>query len=501
MRRRLIVRLTTPILISSCLLLAVGALTVWYVQHMQRSNSDVLAVNIISMRAAEELEIGIREVRSQLDLFLLTGDAKHLARIPDLRRESDRWLGEAERTGTTRREKQLMARVKQGYAHFFAEFDRITREEPPRDKPQHIHELIDGVLTHEILAPAHEYLDFNEEQISQTMEQNQRIGQRLIWGLLLLGICGCGVGLMAGYAVARGVSRSIIQLSLPIRDATGRLGEVIGPVTFTDPQELHDLEGALQKMSGQITVVIDRLRQREREVLRAEQLAKVGQLAAGIAHELRNPLMSMKLLVQAAAENSAACLEGQDLVILEEEIIRLERATQTFLDFARPPQLLKQSFDPRSLLTQTVALVSGRAGQQDVRIECDLPKAPSPLTADQGQVRQVLLNLLINALDALPQGGVVRLRLTRDGQGNSTFRVEDDGPGLPAELGPRIFEPFISTKTTGLGLGLSICRRIAEAHGGELTAVDRPGGGAIFTFRLPSPAGPAVESRRSRCAA
>src|SRR5262249_21102502 len=108
--------------------------------------------------------------------------------------------------------------------------------------------------------------------------------------------------------------------------------------------------------------------------------------------------------------------------------------------------------------------------------------------ADFGQIRQVVLNLLLNALDAVPQGGTVWVRLAApdtEADGWLTLQVADTGPGLPGQLGQQIFEPFVSTKETGLGLGLSICKRIVEAHGGTLGAANRPEGGACFTVRLP----------------
>jgi signal transduction histidine kinase len=169
---------------------------------------------------------------------------------------------------------------------------------------------------------------------------------------------------------------------------------------------------------------------------------------------------------------------------------------QTFLDFARPPQLEPRPFEAREVAGQVLSLVAARAGQRGVCLECALPDQPVVIHADVGQFRQVLLNLLLNALDAVPERGTVLLAMSA-GPGVPgaaaardrwlTLQVADTGCGLPPALGPRIFEPFISTKETGLGLGLSISKRIVEAHGGEIAAADRPGGGAVFTIRLPLP--------------
>ena len=208
-------------------------------------------------------------------------------------------------------------------------------------------------------------------------------------------------------------------------------------------------------------------------------------MAAGIAHELRNPLMPIKILVQSAAERRPSPgLDGRDLTVLEQEISRLERSIQTFLDFARPPRIEKTTFAVRDVLEQIVKLLEARAERQGVRIECRFPAEPARIEADVGQFRQVVLNLLLNALDAVPHGGAIGLEMTNEDR-VLTLRVADTGGGLPGELGEQIFEPFVSTKETGLGLGLSICKRIVEAHGGEIRAANRPEGGAVFTVRLP----------------
>jgi signal transduction histidine kinase len=219
----------------------------------------------------------------------------------------------------------------------------------------------------------------------------------------------------------------------------------------------------------------------------------------------------MKILVQSAVERGdTAGLSGRPLAVLEEEIGRLEGSIQAFLDFARPPAPEKRRFDLDEVLGGVLDLVSARAALTSVAILREPTEGPIFIEADTGQVRQVLLNLLLNALDATPEGGTIWVRAAvgadelapeggdRDASNAGTtgrcltLRVADSGRGLPPDLGSRIFEPFVSTKETGLGLGLSICTRIVEDHGGRVDAVDRPGGGAEFTVRLPlgDPAGP-----------
>ena len=217
-------------------------------------------------------------------------------------------------------------------------------------------------------------------------------------------------GLVAGFGIARGISHSIVNLYVPIRAASGRLEEVIGPVDIAPARGIEHLDEILRSMADHVGTVVDRLQQTEHEVLRAEQMSALGQLAAGLAHELRNPLTSLKLLVQAAVEAGPdAGLRGRDLAVVADETARLDRSLQTFLDFARPPRLVKRRADVLQVLSQTLELISARH-RQGVSIRSDFPAAARP--GDRGRPQatsQVFLNLVLNSLDALPHGGAIQV--------------------------------------------------------------------------------------------
>jgi signal transduction histidine kinase len=251
--------------------------------------------------------------------------------------------------------------------------------------------------------------------------------------------------------------------------------------------DLRSLDRQLQHVVERVEAVGERLQRHQREMLRAEQLSAVGQLAASVAHEVRNPLTAIKLLVEAGLRGpKRGPLTDDDLEVIHGEVVRLEQTVQSFLDFARPPAPRRQGCDLREVLGQAADLVRARARHQGVTLDVRCPAVPVPADVDRGQFSTVLVNLFLNALDAMPAGGRLDVDLRPEPNG-ILVRVADTGPGLPVEMAGRLFTPFASTKPTGTGLGLSICRRVVEEHGGQITADNRPEEGACFTIILPAP--------------
>ncbi|MDY3557628.1 ATP-binding protein [Gemmata sp. JC673] len=489
----MIARLTAPVVAVSVLLIAVAAGAAWYAHNSQRNVSVMLDSHVASVHAAQELEISLREIHVQFDRYLITGQRKHLSPVPRLREHATEALRAAERMATTEPEQVLMRKVRTGYEHFFDAYDRLEQTPPEQGVYAKVLELIDTVLTREILEPAREYLRVNRDMLDHTARANHELSQRLTVGLVGLGVCGSVAGLLGGWAIAVSLRRSLLDTDRVLRDTAALLGEAV-PAADGEVPRREQSETTVQRVTQAAAAVLNRLKKTERDALRAEQLAWVGQMAAGIAHEVRNPLTVIKLLVQAATDpRRANGFRPQDLRVLEGEILRLEQIIRTFLDFARPPRPDKRSVVPAELIRDCVAGVTARAELQGVTVRAVASADLPPLDADPGQLGQVLYNLLFNALDVLPSGGTVRVTAavtpgdtgTGTPGGMLTVLVSDTGPGLPVGLEEQIFDPFISTKETGLGLGLSICRRIVEAHGGSIGATNGPAGGAVFVIRLP----------------
>jgi signal transduction histidine kinase len=162
----------------------------------------------------------------------------------------------------------------------------------------------------------------------------------------------------------------------------------------------------------------------------------------------------------------------------------MESSLRTFLDFTRPPKLQRRQIFLMPILQEVAGLIRGRAEKQGVTVRLEVMNADVSVYADPEQLRQVLVNLMLNGLDAQPHGGTLRMT-SQVVDGDVEIRVLDEGAGITDEMQPRLFQPFASNKETGVGLGLVISRRIVEDHGGTIMGENRDGGGAVFTIRLP----------------
>lgn len=226
---------------------------------------------------------------------------------------------------------------------------------------------------------------------------------------------------------------------------------------------------------------------REQEALRAQQMATLAQLATGVAHEIRNPLTAIKMLVQSTqSDGESTTLPTEDLKIVEDQIRRMEQSVNSLLDFARPSPAERQPLVIREIIPDILRLLEGQAGKQSVKLRFEESVGDLVLSADRDQLQQLILNLGLNSLNAMPDGGTLTFSVKAHTEGMVCVLVSDTGVGIPPEVIDDIFKPFFTTRKQGVGLGLNICKRIAEEHGGKLSAANNSTGGAVFELCLPS---------------
>jgi len=271
---------------------------------------------------------------------------------------------------------------------------------------------------------------------------------------------------------------------LSLASSNGKPGRVLG-ISVSPLRDDHD------HVIGRVVNFQDltELRSLEEHARRTERLATVGQLAAGVAHEIRNPLASISGSVELLAQTPRVNDDEKALMaIVVREIERLDQLINELLEYANPRPRTLVSFDLVGLLDEVVQVMRQDRSRGDVRIETALPGEPVTLTADPAQLRQVVWNLCRNAAEAAATGagggGTVRVRASADDD-SVTVEVEDDGQGIAPELVARIFDPFFTTKKRGTGLGLATSHAIVIEHGGTIDVRSDSGRGTRFIVRLP----------------
>ncbi|HTU21631.1 MAG TPA: ATP-binding protein [Gemmataceae bacterium] len=489
MDRRILIQITAPAVVIGFLLFGTCVVSAWMVNHQQANLSNVLAENVTSLDAAQDLETSVRQLHVHCYRYLSDPDRPLVDREVTAAIEHDNAmfrtaLERAEGSAITPEEQECVQQIKEGHQRYQQAFEKLRAEATmPR---QDYRMLADETPIDLVIKPCERFMRLNKAMMSDTRSESERLSRILSVVMLLLGLVGPTSGLIIGWGMARGLSRSIHRLSVRVHGMAQQLEQDVASVSLTPDGDVRNLDRQLDKVVARVQEVAQQVQQHQREMIRAQQLSAVGQLAASVAHEVRNPLMSIKMLVEAAlrADNPRP-FTRENLSIIHHEIERLEKSVQDFLDFSRPPVLQRTVCDPRDVVAAAIALVQTRARQQKVEIVSDRPKDEIRGLIDRDQLCSVLVNLFINALDAMPRGGRLEVRLGTSG-GAIDIAVRDTGEGIAPVVLEQLFTPFTSSKPTGTGLGLCISRRIMEDHGGQLHGANAPEGGACFLLTLPA---------------
>ncbi len=277
----------------------------------------------------------------------------------------------------------------------------------------------------------------------------------------------------------------------PVVDADVQHDACDGRVHWLRVNATALLDGQCTSVGTMMTLrEVSDLKRAERHMGQVEKMSALGRLAASVAHEVGNPLGAIDIQLQLLQEDLAKTNEAladkahRRLDIARAEMRRLEGIVQNFLRFSRPPALHLKQLDPNELVRNIYQLVAPEARERSVHLHLQLDQALPAIEADENQLSQCLLNLLINAFQAVDVDGRVTLRSRAEGS-DITIEIDDDGHGIPPDDLEHIFEFYYTTKDEGTGLGLSIAQRIVHQHGGTLSVDSRPGEGTLLAIHLP----------------
>ncbi len=306
--------------------------------------------------------------------------------------------------------------------------------------------------------------------------------------LLLIGLAGFSLGIAGAAFLARRITRPIHRLvEGTVRIANGDFSQAI---VDTSRDEVGELARSFNEMTSQLVQTRERVEDANRQLVQHEKLASIGRMAATIAHEIRNPLTSVKLNIQKVAEEEQfAETVKAHLGLSLEGIDQIERFIKELLNFTRVQELSLERWTVAQIVDESLKVIKDTLAQKKILVERACDEGLPSILADADKLRQVFLNVLRNAHEALGVGGKISIACDTVPEGARTMvriRIADNGPGIPEKDRPNIFEPFYTTKPSGFGLGLANARKILEQHDGSIAVGKKRGRGCVFVILIPA---------------
>ncbi|MEJ5330476.1 MAG: ATP-binding protein [Desulfobaccales bacterium] len=474
LRTRILLLLTALVLIT----LAGGLVSFWHNEATEQVFTSLADRHLAAFQAAEELENALLRQKGYLTYFFIDGQSRWLE---ELERHHQAFLRALEKARATAHTPPMADNIAQIWEHYQAyqetragviELYRQGRKEEGWRRHQEARGQYAAIIDLcERLKLTHDYA------ISRTLSENRqriRLINTLTTGALITVV---GLGALLLYVLFR-------QILEPLR----RLAQDASQVSPSD--EVTAVSRRMQTLKEDIDQAQSQLEKSQESLLQAEKLALVGKLAAGVAHSIRNPLTSVKMrLFSLGRHLNLTPTQKEDLEVISQEIRHIDTIVRSFLEFSRPPKLKMQPVSLSEVVDSTLTLLRQRLESYGVTVEVQRSGRLPETQGDPEQLKEMLVNLLLNACEAMPHGGHI---VIQEGRGQMaalgpvvSVTVKDSGPGIPASIRDKIFQPFFSTKEEGTGLGLPIVQRIVTEHGGLIQVNSAEGRGAAFTITLP----------------
>jgi two-component system, NtrC family, sensor kinase len=331
-----------------------------------------------------------------------------------------------------------------------------------------------GLSTHNKLARIDRRVLANVDSLSEDATEQQTFAVRLLLALSILAT-------LIGVVMALYVRRVLQPLGAVTRRARDVAAGDLSPRTVVHTgDEISELATAFESMVGAIAAMRE-------QMLATDRLATIGKMAAHVTHEIRNPLSSIALNVELLEEEISNGSTESKLLLgaVQKELERLTVLTEQYLSIARHRTAKIEVEDLCNVIRESAEFMQRELMRKNVELEVCVPSALVLVAFDEMQIRQVVFNLLRNAEEAMPDGGKVRVTLVEEPPTLVTLAVEDEGVGLDPSFADRLFDPFVTTKQTGTGLGLAVTRQIVESHSGKIRCENLETGGARFVIELP----------------
>ncbi len=478
LRTRIYIILAALVLIP----LMEGMVMIWYTLKMEQMLTEIVEKDVVALQVAEGLETAMVNQRGFVTYYFLDGNTDWLRQLGEYRQIFKEKLEQAAILADTPELKNAILLIESEYKLYVDSNDKVISlyEKGERTEGSELH---NEVRQHffKILQLCRDYKEIHPLRILSAKQELKDEVLRLRI-MAVVGMFGNFImALVLIYVLVNQILGPVRQLSLEA-DREGGL--------YLPDNEIKALSLSVRGLIEDVDTTHSELEKSREHLFHSEKMAMVGKLAAGMAHSIRNPFTSVKMrLFSLSRSTNLFDTQKDDILVISEEIRHIDTIVQNFLEFSRPPRLKMQQISPSSVVDSTIQLLSHRLKSYDVEVTIIRDKLFPEIQADPEQLKEALVNLVVNACEAMGEGG--KIVITEEEahpesrKHEAIIRISDNGPGIPEVACNKIFQPFYSTKEEGTGLGLSIASRIIHEHGGKIEVNSSEGKGTTFIISLP----------------
>jgi signal transduction histidine kinase len=460
-----------------------GTVMIWYSYQMDALFSNVINADVAALEQVEELEIELVKQKGFVSYFFIDGDNGWLILLHEHRKKFEDRLKQVNEFVCCGTEKDILEKIESEYSEYIQSKDEIIAlyKAGEREQGAALHEHVRENFSR-ILELSDEFRELHKQRIEVSLYKSEAQAKRY--------------RIIAGTAMSAAVILGVLlafvltaQILGPIKKLTQETG-YLNRVSERPGNEVSELSNRVHGLIMDVGQTRTELEQSHEMLLQSEKMAVMGKLAADVAHSIRNPMTSIKMRLFSLERGlELSDHQKEDFEVVSEEMRRLDNIVRAFLEFSRPPKLKMRRLNISKVLDMTFQLLSHRLERNDVEVERPHRNTLPEIEGDPELLKEVLVNLIVNALDAMPEGGKISVtgeEAVAENIGRSILvRISDTGPGIPKQFLEKIFDPFFSTKEEGTGLGLPIVKRIIEEHGGHIDLRSEEAGGTTFIIALP----------------
>ncbi len=458
-------RIFTILALFGLIILSGGSFMIWYTYQMEALVTQLVDTDVTALQEVGALESDLANQKGFVSFFFIDGDTKWLDQLDKYRQSFSRRVDTIKQGASSEEDREIINQIKAQYDEYITTKDQVIAlyKAGKREQGAGLHQKA-RTQFFGLLNLTQQYMNLHEERIHHTQEQSGIRAQHL----RLMAVTTMSIAVLLGCFLA-----GIL------------VTQILGPVRQLALET--DRSGGLEHPGDEVVALGHQVRTIIKDM---EKFALVGKLAAGVAHSIRNPLTSVKMrLFSMERTLKLTPNQKEDFEVISEEIRHIDTIVGNFLEFSRPPKLKMQPTNLSDVVDNALQLLRHRLESFNVTPKVTRKQPPPLVSGDPEQLKEVLVNLVVNACEAMPRGGSITINEYQrtDNVGNHTAVLEviDNGPGIPPSIQTKVLQPFFSTKEEGTGLGLPIAARIINEHGGRLDLKSREGKGTSFIISLP----------------